>query len=79
MKKEELVEYIAGELGLEKPAAKPKKKKAASAVLTKGQIAAKITGLKTARDEARKKDDKKMVDQLRRRLHILKRRQKKAA
>lgn len=79
MKKEELIEFIAGEMGLEKPAPKPKKKKAGGPALTKEQIKAKITELRAAREAAQKTNDPKKVDELRRRIHSLKRRQRKAA
>jgi len=79
MKKEELVVALAEKYGLEKPAVKPKKKKAKGAAPTKDQIKGKLVELKALRDKAKASNDRKQASVLRRRIHGLKRRLGKAA
>ena len=80
MKKDELLVELAQKLGLEKPAATPKKKKkAAGEPLGKSALKEKIVGLKEQRDKARADGDKKKKATLRRRIHTLKRRMRKIA
>jgi len=80
MKKDELISILAEQLGLEKPAAKPKKAKApASAPLDKPAIKQKIAELRAQRNKARESNDKKKVVVLRKRIHSLKRQMQKIA
>jgi hypothetical protein len=78
MKKEQLLEALAHQLGLEKPAARAKKEKPAE-TLDKASLKKKIVDLKAARDTARGGKDKKKASILRRRIHSLKRRMGKVA
>lgn len=79
MKKDELLAILAEKHSLEKPAPKPKKKKAAGKVLGKVEIKSKIVELKALRDAAKAKKARKQVSTLRRRIHGLKRRLNKVA
>jgi hypothetical protein len=79
MKKEELVVILAGKYGLEKPAAKPKKKKAAGKILSKEDIKSRIVELRASADAARGNKDHKQTKLLRRRIHTLKRRLSKVS
>jgi hypothetical protein len=79
MKKDELIAVLAEKHGLEKPEKKPKKKKAAGPATTKDQMKEKLKTLRALREEARSKGDKKRASIIRRRIHGLKRRMRKAA
>jgi hypothetical protein len=80
MKKDELIGILAEQLGLEKPAAKPTKKKAsAGAMLDKPAMKQKIVDLKAQRNNARESNDKKKVVVLRKQIHSLRRRMRKIA
>jgi len=77
MKKEELIDVIMEKLGIEAPKKKSKEKRAAA--LGKKTIKKKIGELVGQRDRARADKNKKQVAQLRRRIHALRRRLRKAA
>lgn len=72
MKKDELIALLAERHGLEIPAKAPKKKHIPT-VRNKKTLRDAITKLRTEQDAARDKKDRKKVNELRRRIHSLKR------
>ena len=80
MKKDELITVIADKLSLEKPAAKPKKKKKSGAApLGKDALRKKIAELRSEREKARTDNNKEKNELFRKRIHLLKRRMRKIA
>lgn len=81
MKKAELLEIIKKEKGIEeeaKPKKKPSKKKHPE-LATVADIKKKIEGIRTKKQEAMEKKDKKLVKIYRRRINRLKKRSRKLA
>jgi len=79
MKKDELITVIAEKLSLEKPAAKPKKKKSGAAPLGKDALKKKIAELRSEREKAQADNNKEKNELFRKRIHLLKRRMRKIA
>ena len=71
LKKEELVDVLAGKLGIEKP-------HALAVGVDKGKIKAQIRELKKRRDEALKNKDREQLRATRKQLHRLRRKLRKA-
>ena len=76
MKKEELVEFVAEHLGVEKPA---KAHHAHHGILTKAQLKETIAALRQEHEAARAKKDRKSATRLRRRIHGFKRQMREAS
>ncbi len=79
MKKDELLHLLVEKHGIEVPEKKAKKTKRVPTTQGKAGIKQKIVELKELRDKARSQNDPKKVAALRRWIHTLKRRTRKAA
>lgn len=75
MKKEQLVEFIAEKMGVERP---KKDHHAHHGTLSKAQLKDKITSLKQERVAARSDKNRKRVALLRKRIHAYKRQMREA-
>ena len=76
MKKEQLVDFVAEKMGVERP---KHEHHGHHGTLSKAQLKEKITALKAERDKARADKNRKQVSILRKRIHGFKRQMREAS